>query len=293
MSDTTLPSAGADGTKAAARKRSSATKEKTDTRTTDLEKHGREVEPFDALPSALKAPELINVGRPERIASLIGGGLLIAYGITRRDWAGLGLALTGGGLAFRGFTGHCPVYGAVNANSAAGDSRESNGIHVEEAITIDKSAEDLYGFWRDFENQALISDYLISVKVTGDTTSHWVAKGPANREVQWDAQVINERPNELIAWQTTPGSDIEHAGSVRFKPAPNGRGTEVHVTMQYYPPAGTIGAGVAKIMHRDPAMEVADTLKRLKRLMETGDIVKVDGQPHGPSLSRTVFNPKS
>ncbi len=261
--------------------------------TTDLEKDGRDIEPISALPAAVKEPERINVGRPERMLSILGGAALIAYGIYRRDRAGWAFAISGGGIALRGVTGHCPLWGAMHVNTAAGDSRETNGVHVEQAITIDQSPEELYGFWRNFENHALISDYLSSVEVTGEMTSHWVAKGPANKPLEWDAEIINDRPNELIAWRTLPGADIEHAGSVRFKPAPGGRGTEVHVAMQYYPPAGTLGAGVAMLFHREPSIQAADSLKRLKRFMETGEIIKVEGQSHGRSLARAALHPKS
>lgn len=264
-----------------------------ESKATDLEKNGRQIVPARPLGAAKKDPERFNVAREERFVSLIGGAALIAYGVTRRDWAGLALAATGGALALRGLTGHCNVYATLGVNTAPGDSRETRGVHVEKAITINAPREELYGFWRNFENHALISDYLASVNVTSPTTSHWVAKGPANRPLEWDAEIINDQPNELIAWQTLPGADIEHAGSVRFKPAPEGRGTEVHVTMQYYPPAGTLGAGVAMLFHREPSIQAADTLKRLKRLMETGEIVKVDGQSHGQSLQRTALNPKS
>jgi uncharacterized membrane protein len=259
----------------------------------DLEKSGRSVEPAWPVEGAAKEPERINVARQERLASIVGGAGLIAYGAMRRDLMGLGLVLAGSAVAIRGASGHCPVYGALDINTAAGDSRETNGVHVEEAITIRKSAEELYTFWRDFENQPLLSDYVASVDITGPTTSHWVAKGPANKPLEWDAEVINDRPNELIAWRTLPGADISHAGSVNFKSAPGGRGTEVHVTMQYYPPAGTLGAGIAMLFHREPSIQAADMLKRLKRLMETGEIVRVDGQSHGHSLQRAALNPKS
>jgi uncharacterized membrane protein len=238
----------------------------------DLERDGREVEPSFALPSALKEPERINVSWPERMISLAAGAGLVAYGISRRSWSGLGLAATGFGLIGIGASGYCPFYRALHIDTAF-ESGDVNGVHVEESITIDKSAEELYGFWRNFENHALITDHLQSVLVTGPMTSHWVAKGPGDSSIEWDAEVINDRPNELIAWQTLPGSDIEHAGSVRFRPAPDGFGTEVTVTMQYYPPAGALGAGLANLIHWNPADQTAEMLKRLKLLMETERIL--------------------
>ncbi len=151
---------------------------------TDSEKFGREIAPLNALEAARKTPERINMAREERLVSILGGAALAVYGIIRRDRAGWALALTGGGFALRGMTGHCPMYGALSVSTAPGDSRETKGVHVAKTITINKSPEDLYSFWRDFENHALISDYLASVKITGPTTSHWVAKGPANKLLQ-------------------------------------------------------------------------------------------------------------
>jgi uncharacterized membrane protein len=287
MADTSIPSR--DGTTSG----QTAGKSTRRAKAHDLEKRGRDIEPIAPLPSAVKEPLWINVGRKERLASIAGGAALFAFGVMRRDWAGLALAGAGAGVALRGITGHCPLYGSLEVNTAAGDSRETHGVHVEEAITIDRSREDLYAFWRDFENHALLSDYLVSVKLTNPTTSHWIARGPADKLLEWDAEVINDRPNELISWQTLPGADVEHAGTVRFRPAPGGRGTQVHVTMQYYPPAGTLGAGAAMLLHREPSIQAADTLRRLKRLKETGDILKVDGQPHGRSIARAALNPKS
>lgn len=234
----------------------------------NLERDGRLIEPSYALHSARKEPERINVSRPERLVSIILGAGMVAYGVSRRSWTGVGLALAGLGLIIRGKSGHCHVYSALDVNTAF-ESGEANGVHVEEAITIDRSAEELYGFWRNFENHALITDHLESVRVTGATTTHWVAKGPADSAIEWEAETINDVPNELIAWQTLPGSEIEHAGSVRFRTSADKIGTEVIVTMQYYPPAGPVGAGLASLIHWNPAEQTVEMLKRFKLLMET------------------------
>jgi len=252
------------------------------TRTADLERDGRELEPLFALRSARKEPERVNISWPERMISIAAGVGLVAYGVSKRSWAGVGFAASGLGLIVMGKTGFCPFYRALNIDTAF-ESGDAKGVHVEESITIEKSAGELYGFWHNFENHALISDHLDSVKVTGPLTSHWIAKGPGDSAVEWDAEVINDRPNELIAWQTLPGSDIEHAGSVRFRPSPGGLGTEVTVTMQYYPPAGAVGAGLANLIHWNPADQTAEMLKRLKLLMETERILA----PERPSRKRS------
>jgi len=252
-------------------------KPKHGSRKLDSERYGRDVEPAFAVPAALKDPERVNMSWPERAASMAAGVGLIAYGVSKHSWAGVGMAAAGLSLIVMGKSGHCPVYRAMKVNTAF-ESGDVKGVHVEQAITIDASAGELYGFWRNFENHALISEHLDSVRVTGPSTSHWVSRGPADSVVEWDAETINDRPNELIAWQTLPGSDIEHAGSVRFKPAADGDGTEVTVAMQYYPPAGSIGASLASLIHWDPAEQTADMLQRLKLLMETDRLLS-PGRP--------------
>jgi len=168
-------------------------------------------------------------------------------------------------------------------------SRQISGrghpIRVERSLTIDRSPADLYAFWRNFEQLPQFMNHLKSVKVIGDNLTHWVAKGPMKTDVAWDARTINERPNELIAWKSVEGSDIYTAGSVRFQPAPGNRGTMVRVTFEYEPPAGKLGAAIAKIFGEDPVKQVNVDLRRLKQLMETGEIARTEGQPAGRASS--------
>lgn len=222
-----------------------------------------------------------NVGSIERLLSVASGSVLVLYGLSRRSAGGLALAAAGGGLFYRGATGHCDVYSKLKISTADEGSKETSGIHVEKSITIGKSPEEVYRFWRDLTNLPRFMEHLKSVAVTGEKTSHWVAKGPAGREVEWDAEMIVDEPNARIAWRSLPDSDIENAGSVRFVAAPGGRGCEVHVTVQYYPPGGTLGATIAKLFGEEPSIQITDDLRRLKRLMETGEIPTTEGQPHG------------
>ena len=180
------------------------------------------------------------------------------------------MALGGGSLLLRGTTGYCPVYKNLHVSTAEMDNVDTRGIHVGEAITINKPPEEVYRFWRNFENLPKFMNHLKNVIVTGELTSTWMAKGPTGRTIQWNAIIINEKENELIAWRSLVGADIPNAGSVRFKPTPGGLGTEVHVTIQYYPPGGRLGEAFARFFGEEPSLQVADDLKRLKRSLEAG-----------------------
>ncbi|MBW3625473.1 MAG: DUF2892 domain-containing protein, partial [Armatimonadetes bacterium] len=173
----------------------------------------------------------LNVGVPERWVALLGGGAMMTYGLSRKTPGGLGLTLAGGALLYRGVTGHCPLYEAMGVNTANVSGTKNmtvphhQGFLVEKSVTLMKSPEELYRFWRQLENLPSFMTHLESVTVTGDKRSHWVAKAPAGRTVEWDAEIINEEENKLIAWRSLEGAEINNAGSVRFQPAPGGRGT--------------------------------------------------------------------
>jgi uncharacterized membrane protein len=215
----------------------------------------------------------INVAQVERIASLLGGGALVLYGLSRRSLGGLGLALLGGGLVYRGATGHCDLYAALGLSTTRRGARTSiqagHGVKVEASVTVNRSAADLYRIWRQVENLPHILRHLESVRTTGPKRSHWVARGPLGQRLEWDAEIINERPNELIAWRSLPGSQVDTAGSVHFRPAADWRGTEVHVELKYDPPAGKVGAALAWLFGKSGGQQVRDDLGRFKEVMET------------------------
>jgi uncharacterized membrane protein len=234
----------------------------------------------------------INVGWNERRLSLLGGTGLLLLGLTRGTFGGLGLAALGGMLAHRGVTGQCRVYSALKRNTALDDPGPEpdeyfdRGIHVESSYTIDRPAEELYRFWRDFQNLPRFMSHLKSVQVLDDKKSRWVAKAPAGLSVQWDAQIINEEPNSLIAWKSIGGSDVDNAGSVRFLPAPGGRGTEVRVVVDYIPPAGKVGSILARLFGENPQQQIEEDLRHFKQLMEAGEIPTTEGQPRGSCQQR-------
>lgn len=154
-------------------------------------------------------------------------------------------------------------------------------IKVEKTVTINKPAAELYRFWRDFENLPCFMKHLKSVHVINDRRSHWIENAPLGSSVEWDAEIVNEQEDQLIAWASVDGSDINHAGSVQFQPAIGERGTEVKVRLEYEPPAGIIGATIAKLFGEEPEQQIGDDLSRFKQLMETGEIATTEGQPSG------------
>jgi uncharacterized membrane protein len=219
----------------------------------------------------------INVGEVERWASAIGGTLLVAHGLRRGSFGGLALALIGGGLVYRGVTGHCEVYQALNIDTsdkhpASDTGHIHEGVLVEHSVTIDRPARELYAFWHDVENAPRFMSQVRSVRKDAEGRTHWVATGPLGRTYEWDSEIINDEPGRLIAWKSLPGADLDHAGSVRFEPAPDGRGTVVTLEMNYEPIAGALGLTVAKILGQDPDQIASENLGDFKRLMEAGDL---------------------
>jgi len=220
----------------------------------------------------------VNITQTERILSAVGGGLLLVTGVQKRSAAGVALALVGGDLLRRAITGHSNLYHAVGIRTASkGQGAETTsvpyelGIRVDQCITIARPRHEVFSFWQDVANLPRFMENVITVQDLGGGRSHWVARGPAGRTVEWDATVHNRVDNELIAWRTLPGSDVDHAGSVIFRDAANGRGTELIVALQYNPPAGAIGALLATIWGAEPSQQIRGDLYRLKRLLESGE----------------------
>ncbi|MEO8200026.1 MAG: SRPBCC family protein [Gemmatimonadota bacterium] len=142
------------------------------------------------------------------------------------------------------------------------------GIRIEKTVIINRSAHELFTFWREFENLPRFMTHLDSVKIIDARRSHWVVKGPAGLHYEWEAEIHNEKPDELIAWRSTYG-EINHAGSVRFKSLPEGAGTEVIVELRYEPPAGKLGELFAKLAGEEPVQQVEEDLNRFKEVMES------------------------
>ena len=212
-----------------------------------------------------------NVGDTERWISAVGGGAIALLGLKRGGLGGALLAAAGGALVYRGVTGHCHGYGALGVSTADNQPAEPHayferGIHVEESVTVNRTPWELYEFWKNFENLPRFMDHLKEVKKIDERRSHWVAKAPAGTSAEWDAEIINDEPNALIAWRSLGGATVDNAGSVRFVPA--AEGTEVKVVLDYIPPAGRLGAAVARLFGEEPSVQVREDLRRFKQVME-------------------------
>jgi uncharacterized membrane protein len=229
-------------------------------------------------------PEL-NVAEVERWASALGGAALTVYGLRQRSVAGAMIAASGGALIYHGATGAFPAYARAGQGLRSDGTREAlaggRGIRVEQSVSINRQPAELFAFWRRLENLPQFMTHLVSVRRIDDRRSHWVVKAPAGRTVEWDAEIINEVPNELIGWRTLSGADVISAGSVHFKAAGPDRGTQVTVVMQYTPPGGKMGSVIAWMLGHEPSQTVAEDLRRFKALMEAGEVPTVKGQPRG------------
>jgi uncharacterized membrane protein len=232
----------------------------------------------------------VNVGSAERAVSLASGAILAGFGIARRSVAGTLIAGVGGALVYRAVTGYCPAYSALGLSTVTPQTEPeqraelaARGVHVEEAFLINRSPEELYGFWRDFSHLPRIMTHLEHVAVLDDRRSHWVARAhhvPGGR-VEWDAEITRDEPNALIAWRSLPGADVDSVGQIGFARARGDRGTEVHVWMDYLPPAGRLGHWVATLFGQSPQRQVREDLRNFKRLMETGELPTIAEQPRG------------
>jgi len=175
------------------------------------------------------------------------------------------------------------------ANSFRDGESVPTTLHIKRSLIVNRPADQLYQLWHNFQELPRFMQHLISVKMDGDRRSHWVAKGPAGTLVEWDAEIVDDRPNECIVWRSIGSGDVDHAGSVRFEPARGNRGTVVRVEMEYRPPAGRIGATVATLFGQSPKKQILMDLLRFKQMVETGEIARTEGQPagRGKSTSRT------
>jgi len=228
----------------------------------------------------------INVGDTERLMSVLGGSALGLFGLSRFSLGGLALAAAGGSLIYRGMTGHCSLYQALDVSTAAPRGpatsvRAGHGVKVEESIIINRDAATLWRFWRNLENVGRFMRHLDRVEEIDERRSRWAACGPMGYKVQWVAEIINEKENEMIAWRSVDGSEVDSAGSVHFRELPNGRGTEVRVNLKYDAHSAQLAAPLARLLGASPSQQIHEDLRRFKQVMETGEVATIEGQPRG------------
>ncbi len=226
-----------------------------------------------------------NLSSNERWLSLAGGGALSVLGFDGRGPSLLS-GLVGGYLIYRAATGNCVMYQALGVSTSESTAPQTavtagHGTRVEHAVTVMKPAREVYEFWRDFENLPRFMTHLLDVETATNGRSHWLARGPLGTKVEWDAEIIVDIPGEAIGWKSVDGSDVDTAGSVRFRELTNGRGTEVRVNLKYDPPGGRVGIAAARLFGESPEHQIRDDMRRFKQILESGEIASTAGQPHG------------
>ncbi|MEU3188178.1 SRPBCC family protein [Streptomyces sp. NPDC006923] len=167
-----------------------------------------------------------------------------------------------------------------------GGTRRSDSMHTHAAVTVNRPRNEVYRYWHAFENLPDFMSHLEAVRADGDGHSHWVARAPVKKRVEWDAEVVLDRPGELIAWHSLTGAQVDNAGSVSFRDAPGGQGTEVRVELDFAPPGGKAGAAVARLLGEHPEQQMRDDLRRFKQVMEVGEVVRSEGSPEGTRTRR-------
>jgi uncharacterized membrane protein len=222
-----------------------------------------------------------NVGDWERLASVIGGGTLAAVGLRRRGWVGWVLAAVGGTLVYRGASGHCPVYERLGIDrppdEALTGQNAPTAARLVTTMNVNKPAEVLYRYWRDFTHLPAFMANLARVTVQNDRRSHWVAKAPYGAGVAWDVEIVEDVPNARIVWRSLPGAEVVHAGEVAFIPATGGRGTDVQVRLVHRSTVSRFAAGLARLFGEAPDQRVREDVRRFKQLMEAGEIISNAG----------------
>lgn len=212
----------------------------------------------------------VSVVQAERWGALVAGGSLAAFGLSRRTTPGMALAAAGGAMIAKSLVGGKLLGG--------GDSGQAS-VAVERAVTVDRPIGELYAYWRDFTNLPSVMSHLTAVTVIDERRSAWTAKAPLGGHVEWEAEIVDDRPNERIAWRSLPDADVPNSGEVRFRVAPGDRGTEIVVRLRYEPPAGVVGKSVAKLAFEEPDQQIREDLRRFKAIMETGEAPSTEGQP--------------
>ena len=161
-------------------------------------------------------------------------------------------------------------HSAVDVATASLSEGQGSAITAR-AVTINRPVEEVFAFFRDFSNLPSFMENIVSIEVNDDRRSHWVVKAPAGSTVEWDARITAEEPNRSLEWTSEPGADVPNSGKVEFRDAGQ-RGTVVSATILYDPPGGFVGKVIAKMFQREPAIQARRDLRRLKQLMETGEI---------------------
>jgi len=207
-------------------------------------------------------------------------GVLAMYILTRRGGfpsvfktVGTGLLVSTAGRGKLGFTAGSPL-----------DRRRA--VDIQKTLYIDAPVEQVYAFWRNYENFPLFMSHVREVEDLGAGRSRWSVSGPGGVPIVWTAVLTQQVPDQVIAWRSESGSMLENAGVIRFLPA--GTGTRVNLRFCYYPPAGGAGQAVAELLGSDPRAKLNEDLGRMKDLLESTRRSETHGKESEPEVRDDV-----
>jgi uncharacterized membrane protein len=234
----------------------------------------------------------ISLRTGERLLSLAGGAILLRSGLRdmqKRPAAAFIKALAGGYLLYRGASGRCPLRDAISQRM---EQQLSAPLLIREALTVNRARNEVYDFWRKLDNLPLFMKHLLEVNIESDQLSHWKMRLPGGAgTIEWKAEILEDKPGELLIWRSVEGSDIVTTGEVLFKDAPGQRGTEVYTTIFYQPPAGAIGKMAGRLFRKAFEVQVRQDLRRFKQVLETGETSTIEGQPAAREHTAMYLNP--
>jgi uncharacterized membrane protein len=227
------------------------------------------------------AEPLRNIRDGERVASVAIGMVFVVAGLRRRSVVGGAAAAAGSALVLRGVTGRSPVYERMGRPPMS----YRRPVRVVETMQVGVPPAEAYRAWRDLERLPRFMRHVRSV-VTTDGTSHWKAEFSGLPPIEWDAQIIQDVPGEVLSWRSSDDrAPIENAGSVTFFDL-GSRGTGLRVEIGYYPPAGALGKTIARLFSPVTERQVREDVRRFKSLLEAGEIPTTEGQPTGAGRAR-------
>ena len=217
-----------------------------------------------------------STNEPERIAPAVVGGLLLVYALGKRSWQSAVTAPLGGALVYYAATGRNPLI-----TLRTGGSLHDDGVTIHRAVTIRRSPQEVYDFWRRLENLPRFMSHLDSVVDLGEGRSRWQAHTPGGLPLHWEARITVDESGRRLAWETLPGANVRHYGDITFRPTLTEGETELHVEMTYAPPGGAIASAVAELLNGITSQTVKEQLRACKQILEAGETPTVEGQPSG------------
>lgn len=234
--------------------------------------------------------EKINLTRLDRWGYVAGGLALLSWGLRQRNLLGGGLAGLGGWLLYQAYTGYNPMFQplGIRVNRAPAEKAAAETIVIDQAITINAPRAELYRYWRDLSNLPKFAPRITQVDVLGERNSRWHFDGGAAGKMVWESEITEDQPDTRISWRAMHKTALHHFGTVEFRDAPGGRGTVVGIHLEYVSPVGALGSAMARVTGQAPERFLTEALRRLKQLIEVGEVVTTEGQSAGAGRGATT-----